>query len=171
MRILLAFCICAAMACNTPQKIEQKSDDVVQTDTVAAKESTSPAAEWENHGGYRIRRNAKFQQYIENKTGTRFFDASDGNAAPGTTRIQLCKDGKCTIYSNVTTNSGKGPLKEISDEGEYTVYDDGADNLYLRLLMQKSGEGFVQLLFVGNRMKLVGPGGTEVFEMAEGCGK
>lgn len=159
------------MACNATQEKEQPSDASAQADTATSQPTTSSASEWENHGGYRIRRNAKFQQYIENKTGTRYFDASDGNAAPGTTRIQLCKDGKCTIYSNVTTNTGKGPLKEISDEGEYSVYDDGTDNLYLRLLMQKSGEGFVQLLFVGNKMKLVGPGGTEVFEMAEGCGK
>lgn len=160
--------ICFA-ACNPSEKTHTEEAVALDTDTASQTQQTS--SEWENHGGYRIRKNAKFQQYIEDKTCTRYFDITDGKAAPGTTRIQLCKDGKCTIYSNVTTNTGKGPLKEISDEGSYTVYDDGTDNLYLRLLMGKSGEGFVQLLFVGNKMKLIGPGGTEIFEIAEGCGK
>lgn len=145
---------------------EELPNNTEKTDTL--KPAANTGHPWENHGGYSIRKNDAFQKELEHKTALRVLENENTVSTEGTSRMQLCEKNKITIYSKVKPSSGNGNLIEISDTGTYTVYEDQRGNLYLRFLMKKSGEGFVEIQFSTGEISLTGPGGIEKFALKPG---
>lgn len=153
---------CTAAPQSEPVDIAAPKEENVAADSAAVQNQNN---EWEEHGGFRLRQNRAFQAQLEGKTATRWFEATDGSAFGGTTKLILKTQNEIDIFSNVKPSSGNGEYKEISDSGKYTVYEDTRGQLFMRFLMKNSGEGFVQLQFKEGRLWLTGPGGTEIFEL------
>lgn len=153
---------CTAAPQSEPVDIAAPSENKAVADSSSGQIQNN---EWEEHGGFRLRKNLAFQSQLEGKTATRWFEATDGSAFGGTTKLVLKTQNDIDIFSNVKPSSGNGGFKEISDSGKFTVYEDTRGQLFMRFLMKNSGEGFVQLQFKEGRLWLTGPGGTEIFEL------
>ncbi|MCK6641207.1 MAG: hypothetical protein L6Q81_14090 [Bacteroidia bacterium] len=106
---------------------------------------------WETIEGVKIRKNATMQKQLEGKTYVLFENYNSGGGSGGYNserRMNLCPGGEITTYEQSHTSiyiegADASSASEDADSGTWQVYEDEGGNLFLKIKMKKSGEGFV----------------------------
>jgi hypothetical protein len=127
---------------------------------------------WETIEGVKIRKNASMQKQLEGKTYMLFENYNSGGGSGGYNserRMNLCPGGEITTYEQSHTSiyvegADASSASEDADSGVWQVYEDAAGNLFLKIKMKKSGEGFVNFqlkdgkLIMGGQSYSIGKG-------------
>lgn len=158
--------LCALASCSSNSHEESSEAVDVQTQSNSKDTTVHGSSDgWEEHGGYKLKRNKKIQEQLGGQLATRWFQTTNGALFGGTTRMELFENGEITVYSNVKPPSGNGEYKEVSDTGTFAIFEDTKGQVFLQFQMQMSGEGFVGIQFKEGKIWLTGPGGTEIFTL------
>lgn len=127
---------------------------------------------WETIEGVKIRKNASLQKQLEGKTYVLFENYNSGGGSGGYNserRMNLCPGGEITTYEQSHTSiyiegADASSASEDADSGTWQVYEDEGGNLFLKIKMKKSGEGFVNFqlkdgkLIMGGQSYSIGKG-------------
>lgn len=127
---------------------------------------------WETIEGVKIRKNASMQKQLEGKTYVLFENYNSGGGSGGYNserRMNLCPGGEITTYEQSHTSiyiegADASSASEDADSGTWQVYEDEGGNLFLKIKMKKSGEGFVNFqlkdgkLIMGGQSYSIGKG-------------
>jgi len=134
------------------------------SDRLAAQSAANslPESGWEDVGGVKVRRNAAAHAQLSGYAFAKYESYNSGGGAGGSSsekRLTFCPNGSMKLYSQsvVTMNVGGGggnSASEEKDEGYWDVYEDQSGNLFLKVRLQKNGEGFLNFTLKDGKMTL-----------------
>jgi|688.fasta_scaffold668511_1 hypothetical protein len=188
MNSISTFLIATALVitgCGSPAMENKKTDtsststeNNVDTGSISSSENesndntTENAGKWETVDGVKIRKNTTLQKEMEGKTYVLFENYNSGGGSGGYNserRMNLCAGGEITTYEQSHTSiyiegSDASSASEDSDSGTWQIYEDESGNLFMKIKMKKSGEGFVNFqlkdgkLIMGGQAYSIGKG-------------
>lgn len=176
-------CCALCLSCSSPSSnaeaddLEENASTETNSDNQTSNSETEKMSEetnekqdegnsepWITVEGTKIRKNTAMQKRLGGKMYVLFENYNSGGGSGGYNserRMTLCKSGEVTTYENSQTSiyaegADASSASEDSDTGTWEVYEDAAGNTFLKVIMKKSGEGFINFALKDGKLIMGG---------------
>lgn len=125
---------------------------------------TSNNEPWISIQGINIRKHPVLQQQLQGHELVAFETYNSGGGSGGRNaeyRMKLCRNGEIHVSENVQVSiyiggEGQSSTSDESDSGMWDVYENEEGALFLKVVMKKSGEGFVTFTIEDGKVVMSG---------------
>lgn len=125
-------------------------------------ESNNPP--WIEIQGIKIRRHLALEEELHGHELVAFETYNSGGGAGGRSaeyRMKLCRNGEIHVSENVHVSiyiggEGQSSTSDESDSGTWEVYENEDGAFFLKVVMKKSGEGFVNFTIEDGKVVMSG---------------